>query len=108
MLASHLLEAQLFGHARGAYTGADQARAGFFEKGAGGSLFLDEVGEMPLDLQAKFLRVMENGEFYRLGETEPRHSDARVIAATNRDLRERVSHTQLGTAPQVGGHIAIT
>lgn len=85
-----LLEAQLFGHARGAYTGADQARAGFFENAAGGSLFLDEVGEMPLDLQAKFLRVMENGEFYRLGETEPRHSDARVIAATNRDLRERV------------------
>ncbi len=85
-----LLEAQLFGHARGAYTGADKARAGFFEEAAGGTLFLDEVGEMPLDLQARFLRVLENGEFYRLGETERRHSDARIVAATNRDLREGV------------------
>ncbi|MCB1746861.1 MAG: sigma-54-dependent Fis family transcriptional regulator [Gammaproteobacteria bacterium] len=85
-----LLEAQLFGHARGAFTGADKARAGFFEEAAGGTLFLDEVGEMPLDLQAKFLRVLENGEYYRLGETSSRRTDARVVAATNRDLRERV------------------
>jgi DNA-binding NtrC family response regulator len=85
-----LLEAQLFGHARGAYTGADKARAGFFEEANGGTLFLDEVGEMPLDLQAKFLRVLENGEYYRLGETASRHTDARVVAATNRDLRECV------------------
>ncbi|MGE0485205.1 MAG: sigma-54-dependent transcriptional regulator [Gammaproteobacteria bacterium] len=85
-----LLEAQLFGHARGAYTGADKARAGFFEEADGGTLFLDEVGEMPLDLQAKFLRVLENGEFYRLGETASRRTDARVVAATNRDLRECV------------------
>ena len=83
-----LLEAQLFGHARGAYTGADKARAGFFEQASGGTLLLDEVGEMPLDLQSKFLRVLENGEFYRLGETEARHSSARIIAATNRELRE--------------------
>ena len=83
-----LLEAQLFGHARGAYTGADKARAGFFEEASDGTLFLDEVGEMPLDLQAKFLRVLENGEYYRLGETEPRRSNARIVAATNRELRE--------------------
>ena len=83
-----LLEAQLFGHARGAYTGADKARAGFFEEASEGTLFLDEVGEMPLDLQAKFLRVLENGEYYRLGETEARRSNARIVAATNRELRE--------------------
>ena len=83
-----LLEAQLFGHARGAYTGADKARAGFFEQASDGTLFLDEVGEMPLDLQAKFLRVLENGEYYRLGETEARRSNARIVAATNRELRE--------------------
>ncbi len=83
-----LLEAQLFGHARGAYTGADKARPGFFQEANQGTLFLDEVGEMPLDLQAKFLRVLENGEYYRLGETEARHSSARIVAATNRELRE--------------------
>jgi len=85
-----LLEAQLFGHARGAFTGADKARTGFFEEADAGTLFLDEVAEMPLDLQSKFLRVLENGEFYRLGETEARHTAARIVAATNRDLRERV------------------
>lgn len=83
-----LLEAQLFGHAKGAYTGADKARTGFFEEASGGTLFLDEVGEMPLDLQSKFLRVLENGEYYRLGETETRHSSARIVAATNRELGE--------------------
>ncbi|MGR8921243.1 MAG: sigma-54-dependent transcriptional regulator, partial [Gammaproteobacteria bacterium] len=85
-----LLEAQLFGHARGAFTGADVARAGFFDDVGEGTLFLDEVGEMPVDLQAKFLRVLENGEYYRLGETERRQARARIVAATNRDLRERV------------------
>ncbi len=85
-----LLEAQLFGHAKGAYTGAEQARSGFFEDATNGTLFLDEVGEMPLELQTKFLRVLENGEYYPLGETRPRHSRARIVAATNRDLREAV------------------
>lgn len=85
-----LLEAQLFGHARGAFTGAEKARSGFFEEASRGTLFLDEVGEMPLDLQTKFLRVLENGEYYRIGETEPRRSGARVVAATNRELRELV------------------
>lgn len=81
-----LLEAQLFGHTRGAFTGADSAKAGFFEEADKGSLFLDEVGELPIDLQAKLLRVLENGEYYRIGETQPRQSGARIIAATNRDL----------------------
>ena len=85
-----LLEAQLFGHAKGAYTGADKARTGFFEEASDGTLLLDEVGEMPLDLQSKFLRVLENGEYYRVGETEPRRSNARIVAATNRELRESV------------------
>lgn len=82
-----LLEAQLFGHARGAFTGAATARAGFFEAAGDGSLLLDEIGELPLDLQSKLLRVLENGEYYRLGETQPRQARCRIIAATNRDLR---------------------
>ena len=85
-----LLEAQLFGHSKGAYTGSEQARSGFFEDATNGTLFLDEVGEMPLELQTKFLRVLENGEYYRLGETRARHSNARIVAATNRELREAV------------------
>jgi DNA-binding NtrC family response regulator len=85
-----LLEAQLFGHAKGAFTGAAQSRAGFFEEAGEGSLFLDEIGELPADLQSKLLRVLENGEYYRLGETQPRTSRARIIAATNRDLRGEV------------------
>ena len=89
-----LLEAQLFGAARGAYTGADRARPGFFEEVGGGTLFLDEVGEMPLELQTKFLRVLENGEYYRVGETQARRAEARIVAATNRDLREAVRRGQ--------------
>jgi len=85
-----LLDAQLFGHAKGAYTGAGAARSGFFEEADSGSLILDEIGEMPLELQAKLLRVLENGEYYRLGETKVRYSSARIIASTNRDLREAV------------------
>jgi DNA-binding NtrC family response regulator len=85
-----LLDAQLFGHAKGAYTGASQSRAGFFEEAGEGSLFLDEIGDLPADLQSKLLRVLENGEYYRLGETQPRTSKARIIAATNRDLRGEV------------------
>ncbi len=85
-----LLEAQLFGHARGAFTGAETAKPGFFEQASQGTLFLDEIGEFPLSLQPKLLRVLENGEYYRIGETEPRRTEARVLAATNRDLREEV------------------
>ncbi len=87
---TELLEAQLFGHAKGAFTGANTARSGFFEEANQGSLILDEIGEMPLALQSKLLRVLENGEYYRLGETKVRKSEARIIAASNRDLREEV------------------
>ena len=89
-ISADLLESQLFGHARGAFTGAEQARAGFFEEAGEGCLLLDEIGELPLALQSKLLRVLENGEYYRLGETTPRQSRARIIAATNRDLHEAV------------------
>jgi DNA-binding NtrC family response regulator len=85
-----LLEAQLFGHTKGAFTGAASERAGFFEEAGEGTLFLDEIGELPLPLQSKLLRVLENGEFYRIGETRPRLSKARIITATNRDLKEEV------------------
>ncbi len=85
-----LLEAQLFGHARGAFTGATSARAGFFEEAGEGTLLLDEVGEFPLELQPKLLRVLENGEYYRIGETRPRQAGARVVAATNRDLQTEI------------------
>jgi len=85
-----LLEAQLFGHAKGAFTGAASERAGFFEDAGEGTLFLDEIGELPLPLQSKLLRVLENGEFYRIGETKSRLSKARIVAATNRDLKEEV------------------
>ena len=85
-----LLEAQLFGHAKGAFTGATSARNGFFEEAGDGTLFLDEIGEFPFELQPKLLRVLENGEYYRVGETRPRTSSARIVAATNRDLLEEI------------------
>jgi DNA-binding NtrC family response regulator len=85
-----LVEPTLFGYAKGAFTGATNARAGYFEDASDGTLFLDEIGELPLELQAKLLRVLENGEFQRVGETQGRKSNARVIAATNRDLRQEV------------------
>lgn len=85
-----LLEAQLFGHTKGAFTGAASDKAGFFEETGEGTLFLDEIGELPLALQSKLLRVMENGEFYRIGETKPRISKARIVAATNRDLKDEI------------------
>lgn len=81
-----LLESQLFGHSKGAFTGATDTKKGFFEEVDSGTLLLDEVADLPLDLQAKLLRVLEDGEFYRLGETQPRHSSARVLAATNKDI----------------------
>jgi DNA-binding NtrC family response regulator len=89
-IAPTLVEPTLFGHARGAFTGATGAHAGYFEDATDSTLFLDEIGELPLELQSKLLRVLENGEFQRVGETTSRHSNARVIAATNRDLRQEV------------------
>src|SRR5690349_15230370 len=85
-----LVEPTLFGYAKGAFTGAHQAKSGYFEDAGEGTLFLDEIGELPADLQAKLLRVLENGEYQRVGETTTRVSRARVVAATNRDLREEV------------------
>ncbi len=85
-----LVEPTLFGYAKGAFTGATSSRAGYFEEAEGGTLFLDEIGELPLELQAKLLRVLENGEFQRVGETQSRKSNARVVAATNRDLRAEI------------------
>jgi DNA-binding NtrC family response regulator len=86
-----LVEPTLFGYAKGAFTGAQQAKSGYFEDAGEGTLFLDEIGELPLELQSKLLRVLENGEYQRVGETQTRVSRARIVAATNRDLREEVS-----------------
>jgi DNA-binding NtrC family response regulator len=85
-----LAESILFGHTKGAFTGAINAHGGYFEDANDGTLFLDEIGELPLELQAKLLRVLENGEYQRIGETQTRKSKARIVAATNRDLRGEV------------------
>ena len=89
-IAPTLVEAALFGYAKGAFTGASLAKSGYFEDARDGTLFLDEIGELPPAMQVTLLRVLENGEFQRLGETQQRVSGARVIAATNRDLRHEV------------------
>lgn len=85
-----LAESILFGHSKGSFTGAISAHSGYFEDTGEGTLFLDEIGELPLDLQSKLLRVLENGEFQRVGETHTRKSQARIVAATNRNLRTEV------------------
>jgi len=85
-----LIEPTLFGYSKGAFTGATSAQSGFFEDASEGTLFLDEIGELPLELQTKLLRVLENGEYQRVGETATRKSSARIIAATNRNLRDSV------------------
>jgi DNA-binding NtrC family response regulator len=89
-IAPTLVEPTLFGYVKGAFTGATATKAGYFEDAQDGTLFLDEIGELPLEMQAKLLRVLENGEYQRVGETQPRVARARVLAATNRDLRQEV------------------
>jgi two-component system nitrogen regulation response regulator GlnG len=89
-ISPSLVEPTLFGYAKGAFTGATQAKSGYFEDAGDGTLFLDEIGELALELQAKLLRVLENGEYQRVGETQTRVSRARVVAATNRDLRDEI------------------
>jgi len=85
-----LLESELFGHERGAFTGAQTMRRGRFEQADGGTLFLDEIGDMPFDLQTRLLRVLSDGQFYRVGGHQPLKANVRVIAATHQNLEERV------------------
>ncbi len=89
-IPENLLESELFGHVKGAFTGAIEAKAGKFEVADGGTLFMDEIGEMPMPLQAKLLRVLQAREIERVGSNRPLHVDVRIIAATNRDLRQMV------------------
>lgn len=90
-LNDDLIESELFGHVRGAFTGANGDRAGLFELAEGGTILLDEIGELPLGLQAKLLRVLEQGEYTRVGEVIPRRCDVRILAATNCELHHAVS-----------------
>src|SRR3954467_8150814 len=90
-LSENILESELFGHIRGAFTGADRERKGWFEHANGGTLFLDEVGDIPLSTQVKLLRALESGEIVRGGTTEPMKVNVRLISATNRDLTEAIA-----------------
>src|SRR5687767_15577267 len=91
-IPKELLESELFGHERGAFTGAQSMRRGRFEQAEGGTLFLDEIGDMPADLQTRLLRVLSDGQYYRVGGHQPLRSNVRVIAATHQNLEDRVRH----------------
>ncbi|MEM9280889.1 MAG: sigma-54 dependent transcriptional regulator [Verrucomicrobiota bacterium] len=91
-IPSNLLESELFGHEKGAFTGAVSQRQGRFEQCDSGTLFLDEIGDMPLEVQSKLLRVLQSGEFSRVGGNQTLHSDVRILAATNKHLEEEVEH----------------
>jgi DNA-binding NtrC family response regulator len=88
--ASELFSSEFFGHERGAFTGATQSKIGFFEKADGGTLVLDEIGELELPVQSKMLRVLQEGEYFRVGSTEQRGADVRIIACTNKDLADEI------------------
>jgi two-component system, NtrC family, response regulator GlrR len=90
-IPANLLESELFGHERNAFTGAGDRRIGAFEEASGGTIFLDEIAEMPLELQPKLLRVLESKEIRRLGSNQHQKVDVRIVAATNRDLRTEVN-----------------
>ncbi len=94
-VSPQLIESELFGHERGSFTGADRQHKGFFERANGGSIFLDEITEMPMELQVKLLRVLETASFMRVGGTQQISSDVRVIAATNRDPEKAVADGKL-------------
>lgn len=89
-ISAGVVESELFGHEKGSFTGAVTTHEGRFEAANGGTLFMDEVGELPLDTQVKLLRVLQEGEFERVGSNEPREVDVRIVAATNRDLNDSV------------------
>lgn len=89
-LPEQLIESELFGHCRGAFTGADSARQGLFEVADGGTVFLDEIGELPLSMQAKLLRVLETGDIRRVGDNHTVHTNVRIVCATHRDLEQMV------------------
>ncbi len=93
-IPENLLESELFGHEKGSFTGAIQQRIGRFEEASGGTIFLDEIGELPLALQAKLLRVIHDGTFRRIGSARDLHTNARVLAATNRDLEQQIAAGQ--------------
>ncbi len=85
-----LIESELFGHEKGAFTGANSVRQGRFEQANGGTLFLDEIGDMPLDIQTRLLRVLADGQFYRVGGHSPIRVDVRIVAATHQNLEKLV------------------
>ncbi len=89
--SKHLLESEIFGYKTGAFTGAVKDKKGLIEEASGGTLFMDEIGEMHIDLQSKLLRVLETGEFIKVGDTAPTKADVRIISATNRDLHDEVN-----------------
>jgi DNA-binding NtrC family response regulator len=93
-IPSGIIESELFGHKKGSFTGANEDRKGYFESAHKGTIFLDEIGETPLETQVKLLRVLEEGEFMRVGDSKTLYTDVRVIAATNKDLRELINKSQ--------------